>query len=79
MITFLNSLFTDGVLTLKGEKKSERDEKTDDYHLMERSYGSFQRAFRFGDGIDPDKVYYTPQGRPAHLVSDPTPIAEVIS
>ena len=30
-------------------------------------------------GIDPDKVYYTPQGRPAHLVSDPTPIAEVMS
>lgn len=29
-------------------------------------------------GINPDKVYYTPQGRPAHLVSDPTPIDEVI-
>lgn len=28
-------------------------------------------------GIDPDKMFYTPQGRPAHLVSDPTPIAEV--
>jgi hypothetical protein len=30
-------------------------------------------------GIDPDKVYYTPQGRPAHLVSDPTPIAELFA
>lgn len=29
-------------------------------------------------GIDPDKVYYTPQGRPSHLVSDPTPIDEVM-
>ena len=29
-------------------------------------------------GINPDKVVYTPQGRPAHLVSDPTPIAELI-
>ena len=28
-----------GILTLKGEKKSEREEKKDDYHLMERSYG----------------------------------------
>lgn len=28
-------------------------------------------------GIDPDKMLYTPQGRPTHLVSDPTPIAEV--
>jgi len=45
-----------GVLTMKGEKKSEREEKKDDYHLMERSYGSFQRSFRVGDGIDPDKV-----------------------
>ncbi|REJ87158.1 MAG: DUF1501 domain-containing protein [Planctomycetota bacterium] len=30
-------------------------------------------------GIDPDKVYYTPQGRPTHLVSDPTPIAELFA
>ena len=29
-------------------------------------------------GIDPDRMYYTPQGRPAHLVSDPTPIAELM-
>jgi hypothetical protein len=29
-------------------------------------------------GIDPDKVYYTPAGRPAHLVSDPTPISELM-
>lgn len=29
-------------------------------------------------GIDPGKVLYTPQGRPAHLVSDPTPISELI-
>ncbi|MEZ6130580.1 MAG: DUF1501 domain-containing protein [Planctomycetaceae bacterium] len=29
-------------------------------------------------GIDPHKVLYTPQGRPAHLVSDPTPITELI-
>ncbi len=29
-------------------------------------------------GIDPDKMYYTPQGRPSHLVSDPTPIRELM-
>jgi hypothetical protein len=29
-------------------------------------------------GIDPGKMYYTPQGRPTHLVSDPTPIAELM-
>jgi HSP20 family protein len=47
---------TNGVLTLKGEKKSEREEKKDDYHLMERSYGSFQRSFQVADTIDADKV-----------------------
>ncbi|MGD9804319.1 MAG: Hsp20/alpha crystallin family protein [Hyphomicrobiaceae bacterium] len=45
-----------GVLTLKGEKKSEREEKKDDYHLMERSYGSFQRSFEVADTIDADEV-----------------------
>ena len=29
-------------------------------------------------GIDPDKILYSPQGRPSHLVSDPTPITELI-
>lgn len=29
-------------------------------------------------GIDPGKVLYTPQGRPTHVVSDPTPIAELM-
>jgi hypothetical protein len=29
-------------------------------------------------GIDPDKILYTPQGRPTHIVSDPTPIAELM-
>ena len=29
-------------------------------------------------GIDPDKMLYTPQGRPSHIVSDPTPIKELM-
>ena len=49
----------DNILTLKGEKKSERDEKKDDYHLTERSYGSFQRSFDLGESVDPDKVKAT--------------------
>ena len=48
-----------GVLSLKGEKKSEREEKKDDYHLTERSYGSFQRSFRVADSVDADKVKAT--------------------
>lgn len=46
----------DGVLTLKGEKQSSREDKTKDYHVTERTYGSFQRSFRVGDTVDADKV-----------------------
>jgi len=45
-----------GVLTLKGEKKAEREEKKDNYHVTERTYGSFQRSFQIADTIDVDKV-----------------------
>jgi hypothetical protein len=30
-------------------------------------------------GIDPNKILYTPEGRPTHLVSDPTPIRELMA
>lgn len=46
----------DGVLSMKGEKKSERDEKNDTYHLIERSYGSFERSFRLPDSVDEEKI-----------------------
>ena len=36
----------DGVLTMRGEKKSERKDERENYHLVERSYGSFQRSIR---------------------------------
>jgi HSP20 family molecular chaperone IbpA len=38
-----------GILSLKGEKKSERDEKKDTYHLIERSYGACERSFQLPD------------------------------
>jgi HSP20 family protein len=43
----INVMVRDGVLSLKGEKKSERDEQKDTYHLVERSYGAFKRSFGF--------------------------------
>ncbi|MCB1514577.1 MAG: Hsp20/alpha crystallin family protein [Hyphomicrobiaceae bacterium] len=48
--------FRDGVLTIKGKKKSERDETKDDVHISERSYGSFQRSFRVPDTVEVDKA-----------------------
>jgi HSP20 family protein len=44
--------FANGVLTIKGERRSEREEKKDDYHIAERSFGSFQRALRLPDSVD---------------------------
>lgn len=44
------------VLTIKGEKKSEREEKKENYHLVERSYGSFSRTLRLPAAVDADKV-----------------------
>jgi HSP20 family protein len=45
-----------GVLTIRGEKKQEREEKDGDYHLTERSFGSFQRSLRLPESIDETKV-----------------------
>ncbi len=47
---------SNGMLTIKGEKSQEKEEKKKDYYLSERHYGSFQRSFRVPEGVDPDKV-----------------------
>jgi len=44
------------VLTIKGEKKSEREEKEENYHLVERSYGSFARSLVLPAAVDLDKI-----------------------
>lgn len=48
--------FSRDTLVIKGEKKSEREEREKDYYLKERSYGSFQRAIPVSAGVDRDKV-----------------------
>ncbi|MGC1575778.1 MAG: Hsp20/alpha crystallin family protein [Beijerinckiaceae bacterium] len=45
-----------GMLTIRGEKKEEKEEKQTDYHLSERSYGSFMRSFQLPEGIDEGKI-----------------------
>src|SRR5215472_17230527 len=37
--------FSDGMLTIEGEKRDEKEEKKKGYYLSERRYGSFQRSF----------------------------------
>lgn len=46
----------DGVLTLRGEKRSEREEKKEKRHYIERSYGSFTRSFTLPSNADPERV-----------------------
>lgn len=43
-------------LVIKGEKKEEREEKKKDYHLKERSWGSFERRIAVPFHADADKV-----------------------
>jgi len=44
------------MLTIKGEKREEKEEKEKDYYLSERRYGSFQRSFQLPEGVDADKI-----------------------
>jgi HSP20 family protein len=44
------------ILTIKGEKKEEKEEKQKDYFLSERRFGSFQRSFRIPDGVDAEGI-----------------------
>jgi HSP20 family protein len=44
------------VLTIRGEKKEEKEETEKGYHLSERRFGSFQRSFRVPDGVDVNTV-----------------------
>jgi len=48
--------FQDGTLTIRGEKKIERDEKKDTWHIIERSSGSFARQLVLPTTIDEDKI-----------------------
>ena len=51
----------DDVLTIRGEKKmpAHTDDKNKNYHMTERSYGIFYRAFQLPVGIDPASVEAT--------------------
>jgi len=46
----------DGVLTLTGERKQEKEEKGKKFHRIERSYGSFVRSFTMPDDVSEEKL-----------------------
>lgn len=43
-------------LTLKGERKFERETQQENYHRVERSYGAFSRSFTLPSTVDQDKI-----------------------
>lgn len=48
-----------GSLVIKGEKTTQRDEVEGDYHVSERRFGSYERAFTLPEGVDPAKIVAT--------------------
>lgn len=46
----------DNILTVRGEKKEEKETRQSNYHHLERSYGSFQRSFTLPNAVKADKV-----------------------
>lgn len=48
-----------GVLSTKGEKQKEKEEKGKDYYKRERSFGWFERSFQVRDGLESDKIAAT--------------------
>jgi len=46
----------DNVLTMRGERKQEKEQKEENYHRVERSYGSFVRSFRLPADVESEKV-----------------------
>ena len=46
-------------LTIRGEKRQEKEEKAKDYYRIERSYGSFQRVLSLPEDVDQDTIKAT--------------------
>ncbi len=59
----------DGVLTIKGERKSEHEEKKDAYHIAERSFGRFERSLRLPQTIDENAIEATFEKGVLHVVA----------
>ncbi len=49
----------DGVLTIRGEKRSERQETTEEHRYSERCFGTFTRSFTLPSNANPDAIAAT--------------------
>jgi HSP20 family protein len=48
--------FENGVLTLRGERKLDKEDKRDNYHRIERSFGAFTRSFTLPGTVDASQI-----------------------
>ena len=48
--------FEDGILSLEGERKFEKESADENYHRVERSYGKFVRSFTIPSNVDNEKI-----------------------
>ena len=55
----VNVSISGDILTIKGEKKTEEEEKDEHYHCVERYLGSFQRVFQLPSGVKTDQIEAT--------------------
>ena len=46
-----------GVLTIQGERKHEKEDKNEKYHRIEAIYGSFQRSFTLPENVDAEAIH----------------------
>lgn len=58
----------DGILTLRGEKRVEREDKADNYHMTERRFGSFQRSFRLPEQVNHEACEANYENGVLHIV-----------
>jgi HSP20 family protein len=47
---------TDGLLTIKGERKMEKEDKRENYHRIERQFGTFSRSLNLGVNVKADSI-----------------------
>ncbi len=52
----VNISIENNVLTIQGERKFEKKEESDNYHRIERRYGSFTRSFTLPPTVNPDDI-----------------------
>ena len=48
--------FEDGMITIKGERKQQKEEKSEKYHRTESFYGSFERCFSLPENVNADAI-----------------------